>query len=85
MNWTTVLAVLVIVILAGVFMVLKDHPADSPVGRYQMVSTNGANVFLLDTKTGRLWMKFVRKEEGPTNWDEQQAPWIETKPGTAAK
>mgnify|MGYP001609920478 CR=1 FL=1 len=44
-------------------------------GRYQFARSNGVNVFVLDTRTGRLWSKFVEQTGGSTQWDEESGPW----------
>jgi len=46
-----------------------DAPGDD-VGRYQMIRASDCNVMVLDTKTGRSWMKFVSSNEGPVRWSE---------------
>jgi len=40
------------------------------VGRYQVIRASDCNVMVLDTKTGRSWMKFVSSTEGPVHWRE---------------
>ena len=52
-------------------------PRRSEVGRYQFVRSDGANCFVLDTKTGRLWQRLIPLSEGPTEWSENKAPWVE--------
>lgn len=48
---------------------------ESTSARYQMVATSGVNVFVIDTRTGRVWRKFVASTEGPTSWSEESTPW----------
>ena len=52
-------------------------PRRSQVGRYQFVHPNGVTCFVLDTKTGRLWQRLNPSSEGPTEWSENKAPWVE--------
>lgn len=69
------------ILLAGLVIALSVHfqggnlpqgnVNDHEKGRYQMVVTNGVNVFLVDTKTGRVWQKFVSSNEGTSEWSEQ--------------
>jgi hypothetical protein len=49
----------------------------SEIGRYQFERSNGVNVFVLDTKTGRIWQRFVEPTGGNTEWSENKAPWTE--------
>jgi len=46
-------------------------------GRYQLIKATDNNVFLLDTKAGRLWQRFVASTSGPSDWSESAAPWME--------
>jgi hypothetical protein len=47
------------------------------VGRYQFIRSNGPNCFVLDTKNGRLWQRYVETGGGPTNWSQETGPWAE--------
>ncbi len=49
-------------------------------GRYHMVSTSGGNVFVLDTRSGRVWSKFVKPDKGHINWSEESTPWKPREP-----
>jgi len=55
----------------------QPAPASADVGRYQFVRSSGTNCFMLDTRTGRLWQRFVEASGGPTDWSENKAPWVE--------
>lgn len=35
------------------------------------------NIFVLDTKTGRIWQRFVESSGGPAEWEENRAPWVD--------
>jgi hypothetical protein len=39
-------------------------------GRYQVATTTESNVFILDTRTGRLWHR-----SGERQWAEEKTPW----------
>ncbi len=68
-TWLMLCASIVIaaiIIAAGRFM---------GTGRYQMTAANqDGNVLLLDTRTGRTWMKFVPRQGGPVEWQETDKP-----------
>jgi hypothetical protein len=74
-----VLGVCLIIAALIVSLVPRNPPAPAAaeVGRYQFIRTTGVNCFVLDTKTGRLWQRFVESSGGPTNWSENTAPWVE--------
>jgi hypothetical protein len=73
-----VLGVCVIIAALIVALVPRSQPAPAAeVGRYQFTRSNGTNCFVLDTKTGRLWSRFVPSSEGSTNWSEDKGPWTE--------
>lgn len=71
-----VLGVCLIIAALIVALVPRNPPAPE-VGRYQFIRTNGVNCFVLDTKTGRLWQRYVESSGGPTNWSENTGPWVE--------
>jgi hypothetical protein len=58
---------------------------ESDVGRYQFARSNGVNCFVLDTKTGRLWSRFVASTGGGTDWSEDKGPWVEAQGAKPAK
>ena len=66
------------IVLAALIVALVPRgalsPAGAEVGRYQF-ATGGGSVFVLDTKTGRYWQRFVSPNSGPTDWDEGRGPW----------
>ena len=43
-------------------------------GRFQAVRS-GDSCVVLDTKTGRVWEKFISSHEGPSQWSEASGPW----------
>ena len=43
-------------------------------GRYQLVRAE-SSCLLLDTKTGRVWVRFFSTSSGPSSWDEATGPW----------
>lgn len=45
-------------------------PGETEVGRYQFLRANDVTLAVLDTKTGRVWMKFVGTNTGPVEWSE---------------
>ena len=59
----------------------QPAPTAAEVGRYQFVRSNGTNCFVLDTKSGRLWQRFVPSSEGPTDGNENKVPWTEAPAG----
>ena len=67
------------VIVAAFMLAFAIRTAIPPteVGRYQFAGSNGVNVFVLDTKTGRLWQRFVNSSGGPSEWSENRVPWVE--------
>ncbi|HQJ40694.1 MAG TPA: hypothetical protein PK449_03970 [Exilispira sp.] len=60
-----------------VFASQNDNGSDNPCGRYQIeVVPGGAGVILLDTKTGKIWLRSIfndkqlrNKKEGIYFWD----------------
>ncbi|MFL5245385.1 MAG: hypothetical protein ACJ8FY_25090 [Gemmataceae bacterium] len=52
-------------------------PSGPEVGRYQFARSSGVNCFVIDTKTGRLWQRFVDPSGGSTTWEENKGPWME--------
>ena len=71
----------VCVIVASLILTLVPRGTAVPpvpeVGRYQFARSNGVNCFVPDTKTGRLWQRFVGPTGGPTDWSEDRTPWTE--------
>ena len=66
------------IIIASLILSLGSRgPAAPEMGRYQFARSNGVNCFVIDTKTGRLWQRFVEPSGGSTDWEENKAPWIE--------
>lgn len=65
-------------LLAALIVALVPRFALSPtgadIGRYQNVH-GGGHVFVLGTKTGRYWQRYVSPGSGPTEWDEGRGPW----------
>lgn len=57
---------------------LRPSVPVSEIGRYQFERSNGGNVFVLDTITGRVWQRFVDPSSGSTEWSENKAPWVES-------
>jgi hypothetical protein len=52
-------------------------PVLPDVGRYQFERSNGANCFVLDTRTGRLWQGLVSANSNePPTWSESKGPWL---------
>lgn len=43
---------------------------DGEVGRYQFLRANEVSLAVLDTKTGRVWRKFIDADSGPRQWAE---------------
>jgi len=64
------LAVLGILILASGWALFGVVLPAQSNGRYKMTSANDNNIFLIDTRTGRCWRKFVDSSGGPTHWTE---------------
>jgi len=79
MNYKSGLVLGVSVIVAAFVLAFAIRTAIPPseVGRYQFSGGNGVNVFVLDTKTGRIWQKFVDSNGGPSEWSENRVPWFE--------
>ena len=73
---TTAAGVLGVCIIMAAIM-RAPLPRRSEVGRYQFVHPNGVTCFVLDTKTGRLWQRLNPSSEGPAEWSENKAPWVE--------
>ena len=67
---------LCIIVAAIVMRITPRVPADR-VGRYQIAGTGGVNVFVLDTRTGKIWSKYFNPTSGATDWDLNTGPWIE--------
>ena len=68
-----------LLVLAALFMLTvkstfsqSPAPAPSEVGRYQLCAAGGTNpyVFLVDTKTGRSWVKDFPRDD----WKEVHSP-----------
>ena len=76
MTRTAVLILGLCLIVAAVIVGGAICTAGHANGRYQFASSSGVNVFVLDTRTGRLWIKFVQQNGGPNQWDEQVVPWV---------
>jgi hypothetical protein len=71
MNTRAALILGAAIVLAALILALAPGP-----GRYQFARTAGVNVFVLDTRTGRLYRKFAPTSQGPTEWREETAlPW----------
>jgi hypothetical protein len=68
------------VIIAACILAFAPRSAGPPneVGRYQFGRSNGVNVFVLDTKTGRVWQRFVDPSSGSPDWFENKVPWSES-------
>src|SRR5437016_1672682 len=65
------------IIIAALVVALLPRSMNSETGRYQLVRSSGVNCFVLDTKTGRLWQRFVESSGGPSDWSENKTPWLE--------
>ena len=46
----------------------------SSAGRYQVVRVENS-CLVLDTKTGRTWVRFLPSNSGPSSWEETTGPW----------
>jgi hypothetical protein len=46
----------------------------SSSGRYQAVRS-GDTCVVLDTRTGRMWEKYISSHSGPSDWSEATGPW----------
>jgi hypothetical protein len=66
-----------IVIASFILTLVPRGTAVPEVGRYQFARSSGANCFVLDTRTGRLWQRYVDPSGGSTNWSEDKTPWTE--------
>ncbi len=61
----------VCIIIASLILILVPR-----TGRYAIASSSGVNVFVIDTKSGQLYTKFVPPASGSTNWhQEKDLPW----------
>ena len=60
-------AALIVVLLPR--LLALAHPTE---GRYQVAGI-GANSFVLDTSTGRMWSRYVPPDSGPAQWVEVEA------------
>lgn len=69
-----VVAALIIGLLPG-GRTSAESVAPSENGRYQFVKASDNNVFVIDTRTGRTWQRFVEATAGPREWTEEKAPW----------
>ncbi|HQR44274.1 MAG TPA: hypothetical protein PLX97_16375 [Gemmatales bacterium] len=72
-----ILGVCVMMAAAIIAMAPRLTGGSNEVGRYQFERSNGVNVFVLDTKTGRLWQRFVDPSGGSSDWTENKSPWAE--------
>jgi hypothetical protein len=49
-------------------------PPAPEVGCYQVARRDGVNCFVLDTRSGRLWQRFVESSAGSAHRSEDKAP-----------
>jgi len=79
MRKTEALVIGICIIVAAVVLGIILRSSSDEVGRYQISRSSGVNVFVLDTKTGKLWSRFVSSDSGSTNWALDAGPWTEKK------
>ena len=41
-----------------------------------MISPNDSNIIIFDKETGRYWRKFIKSNEGPTDWTEETIDFL---------
>jgi hypothetical protein len=70
-----VIAALIVALVPRAQPAPVSGPAGTEVGRYQFVRSNGVS-FVVDTKTGRLWQRFL-DQQTPKDWSELKTPWVE--------
>lgn len=73
----TILGICIILAACIVTLAPRLLTPSSEVGRYQLERSNGVNIFMLDTKTGRVWQRYVDSSGGSPDWSENKAPWVE--------
>ncbi len=44
--------------------------------RYEMINPNDSNIIIFDKETGRYWRKFIKSNEGPTDWTEETIDFL---------
>lgn len=42
--------------------------------RYEIISANDNNLIIFDKETGQYWRKFIKSNEGPTEWTKETLP-----------
>ncbi|KYH29716.1 hypothetical protein CLTEP_27090 [Clostridium tepidiprofundi DSM 19306] len=76
-KFTSLLALIVIlgVIVLGLFMKInqlqKFLDRTNYIGRYEFYKANDINMVILDTATGRMWMKYISHTGGNREWTEE--------------
>lgn len=78
--WKAGLVVLVVAVAAAIWMAFGVMMPAQNNGRYQMIKATDNNIYMIDTRTGKCWRKFVRSNEGPTVWLEE-TPNFDAEPG----
>jgi hypothetical protein len=49
---------------------ISSNNEKNTIGRYQYYKANTYNQVILDTKTGKLWSKFILDTGGNENWEQ---------------
>lgn len=52
----------------------KTETTTENKGRYELIRANDNNILIFDTQTGDYWRKFIKTNEGPTNWQREAKP-----------
>jgi len=76
MNRIDSLIIGMCIIVAGLIVGVMLRGSPSGNGRYQIAGSDGGLVFVLDSKTGHIWSRFIPSTKGvETFWEEQSGPW----------
>ncbi|MBY0754019.1 hypothetical protein K5V21_00985 [Clostridium sardiniense] len=66
-------------ILGGAIIYSFKHFTENDIvnkNRYEMISPNDSNIIIFDKETGRYWRKFIKSNEGPTDWTEETIDFL---------
>lgn len=61
----------------SIFLTFKDFSKIDSVSknRYEMLS-NCSNIIMLDTYTGRYWVKYMNPDQAPNKWTEEATDFL---------
>ena len=73
------LAIIIAFTILGLFQISKSEEKSDEVDvigeyRYDLVPANENNIIIFDKQSGEYWTKFIRSNEGPSNWEKGDSP-----------